>query len=809
MVIAADAHQLVERKTQIVFAADQEPFHNAQGQRFCVLRPLMTSDGSTFKNVDEMFPSRGRVWWMVRSELHKTPIRPGRIFTGQIEAAFKGGKDDIYQVVPRSVQPNARGFVDIIDVPEQDPNIARLCAQDGLVLSRQPLPTVVIRGRRFAYGPFRVQSADDERFELSAPNATDPIVFRFESRRLQAVGSHEFQFVGGQHDPQAVETNLRLSLVRETDLQVVLDEADPVDAMSEVQLIRWALDIADFDNRQRQEFRDALGSVREVHGDTERELARMTRFRSLCEDAERVSKLGSDVASMIAEAPHFQSLVQQHVERIAAEEIRQRIEQAKDQIVRQTEQARSDKERIEGELRTVEEELERRRQAHDAKLDAQRIDVERALAAREAEVAEKEAEAAARQEALEERLAENMATYREQIDDVVRQVTLFEPILQRLNSRPSAGPNQVRPQTSDTIERPAWRRPVEPGTLDQSEFLNQLRRVVDRRGFVFADQDLVQFHVSALVGTWTVIAGQTGLGKSSLPRLYAEALGMRERYLKVPVQPDWLDDRDVLGAYNTIAGHFEPAANGLVDHLIHAYEDYETGCHGTYFICLDEMNLSRVEHYFARFLSILEDPVEQRIIPLYSGNRTGEPDPYKPYQRLPIRENVRFFGTVNVDETTHFFSPKVLDRAILMSLSPPDLQSETGRQTHAENLSLQPVPNSTWASWYRGADSAEPATREVLVQLDSTLREMRSGIGYRLRDRILALTATATPLLSHDTALDLAIASSALPRIHTHHPRFHDLVDQLLKTLEPFQVSHGIVDKMRNEDQGGDFFEVV
>ena len=61
----------------------------------------------------------------------------------------------------------------------------------------------------------------------------------------------------------------------------------------------------------------------------------------------------------------------------------------------------------------------------------------------------------------------------------------------------------------------------------------------------------------------TVLAGPSGTGKSSLPRLYAEALGCRDEYLHIPVRPDWLDDRDLVGAFNALAQRFEPANAGF------------------------------------------------------------------------------------------------------------------------------------------------------------------------------------------------------------------------------------------------------
>src|SRR5262249_32453592 len=104
--------------------------------------------------------------------------------------------------------------------------------------------------------------------------------------------------------------------------------------------------------------------------------------------------------------------------------------------------------------------------------------------------------------------------------------------------------------------------------ITEADFLEQLVQVVEQRGFVYQFQDLVNFHVCVKIGALTILAGPSGTGKSSLPRFYAEALGCRDEYLHVPVRPDWLDDRDLIGAFNALAQRFEPSSSGLVEHVI-------------------------------------------------------------------------------------------------------------------------------------------------------------------------------------------------------------------------------------------------
>ena len=111
----------------------------------------------------------------------------------------------------------------------------------------------------------------------------------------------------------------------------------------------------------------------------------------------------------------------------------------------------------------------------------------------------------------------------------------------------------------------------------------------------------------------TVLGGVSGTGKSSLPRLYAQALTgdadvWDDRYRMVGVNPSWLDVGDLLGRVNVLDARFLPSDSGLYDLLIHAHEEYRrhTRNSGLYIVCLDEMNLAQVEHYFSPFLQVLE-----------------------------------------------------------------------------------------------------------------------------------------------------------------------------------------------------------
>ena len=148
-------------------------------------------------------------------------------------------------------------------------------------------------------------------------------------------------------------------------------------------------------------------------------------------------------------------------------------------------------------------------------------------------------------------------------------------------------------------------------------------------------------------------------------------------YVVVPVRPDWVDNRGLLGYLNPLTSEY--STTPFLNLLLRARdEEKRAEAAGEnphpFFVILDEMNLARVEHYFSDFLSALESGED---IPLHENEaiESGESEsgPQVP-RKLKVPGNVLFTGTVNVDETTYMFSPKVLDRAFTIEFDQVDLK---------------------------------------------------------------------------------------------------------------------------------------
>jgi len=205
---------------------------------------------------------------------------------------------------------------------------------------------------------------------------------------------------------------------------------------------------------------------------------------------------------------------------------------------------------------------------------------------------------------------------------------------------------------------------------DEAQFLEQLKRLSHAQGLYYDEDDLYNFHIALKTGGLVILAGMSGTGKSRLVRVYADALGIHSKadqtnFVFIPVRPTWADDTDLLG-YLDMANHlYRTPETELVNTLIEAEKNPEK----IYMICFDEMNLARVEHYFAKFISVLELPADERMLQLYnSSNATFLYNSHIYPSHVKIGTNVLFVGTVNIDETTYVFSDKVLDRSNMIKL---------------------------------------------------------------------------------------------------------------------------------------------
>jgi hypothetical protein len=255
-----------------------------------------------------------------------------------------------------------------------------------------------------------------------------------------------------------------------------------------------------------------------------------------------------------------------------------------------------------------------------------------------------------------------------------------------------------------------------------------------------------------------------------------------DNFFVTAVRPDWTDNRGLLGYHNPLTGQY--ARTPFLDLLLRADAEERAAREEKrparpFFAILDEMNLARVEHYFADFLSALES-----VQPLHlHGDATlmsAEPgEELAVPQQLAIPGNLFITGTVNVDETTYMFSPKVLDRAFTIEFNQVDLRGlgAPGNATDTA-LALEGFPG---ALIYRGNPDAsdwdalgalgDGRWREPVLAVHDLLVPEHRHFGYRVANEIARFVVLAAEQAGDDpatlgAALDLAILQKVLPKFH-------------------------------------------
>lgn len=169
-----------------------------------------------------------------------------------------------------------------------------------------------------------------------------------------------------------------------------------------------------------------------------------------------------------------------------------------------------------------------------------------------------------------------------------------------------------------------------------------------------------RYITSLLAKPFVILTGNSGTGKTRISKQFAEYLEWesdegKKNWVIIPVGADWTDNTKILGYYNPLAedGNGKYEKTKIVELIEEANRHKEI----PYFVILDEMNWSHVERYFSDFLSHMETPDTPFELEGYT-------------RRLDYPENMFVVGTVNIDETTYMFSPKVLDRANVIEFKP-------------------------------------------------------------------------------------------------------------------------------------------
>jgi len=313
--------------------------------------------------------------------------------------------------------------------------------------------------------------------------------------------------------------------------------------------------------------------------------------------------------------------------------------------------------------------------------------------------------------------------------------------------------------------------------------INKIKTNLINSGLQIADKLVTRFICSLLAKPFVILTGLSGSGKTKLAQAFAMWICENEgQYCIIPVGADWTNREPLLGFPNALqSGEYVKPDNGVLDLLIEASKDENKS--KPYFLILDEMNLSHVERYFADFLSVMET---KKNISLHSGKENWNEVP----PELSIPKNLFIIGTVNIDETTYMFSPKVLDRAnviefrvtaeemeeFLKNIKSVDLKTlKSGGADMAEDfVKIAKDENITF-------NEAEDLNKE-LMNFFKELKNAGAEFGYRSASEILRFAGIVNklePEWKMEDIIDSAIMQKLLPKVHGSRRK----LEPVLKTL--------------------------
>ncbi|MEF2248730.1 McrB family protein [Paenibacillus sp. IITD108] len=371
----------------------------------------------------------------------------------------------------------------------------------------------------------------------------------------------------------------------------------------------------------------------------------------------------------------------------------------------------------------------------------------------------------------------------------VNQGYLFSFTSQGLSIVQNKSKDTPWPEFTLLSEADEFEQDIELVNLNDEEIRSQLQSVKDyiqQQGFTYPELLIENFYLSLKSKPFVILAGISGTGKTKLIQKFAEALGATEangQFTLIPVRPDWNDPSDLIG-YKDLSGIFRRGKLTYVLEEASAPENQQK----PYFVCLDEMNLARVEHYFSDLLSILETQrwQEDRIETdtLVTEDQVG--------RKIGIPQNVFFIGTVNMDETTHPFSKKVLDRANTIEFNHIELDNFKGLEdvvvSNEEIEGMYPSANLLTSNYLQLKDAYEQykdiiqSSVNLLVKINTILESIYAQVGFRVRDSICfyLIYNERFSLMTNDEAMDMQIMQKILPRIQGNNSLVKKVIIELL-----------------------------
>ena len=350
--------------------------------------------------------------------------------------------------------------------------------------------------------------------------------------------------------------------------------------------------------------------------------------------------------------------------------------------------------------------------------------------------------------------------------------SVYQSKLSFLVSAPPKPPIVANPISTKTSSKTV----ITAKDFDINTIISQIRST----GLLYPDIIIKRLAYSLMAKPFVILSGLSGSGKTQLALQFAYCLSeTKEQVCTVSIGADWTNREPLLGYPNALdKNDYVVPESGALQLLIEATKNEDK----PYFLILDEMNLSVVERYFADFLSAIESG---EAIKLWTIGNKSVPTEIK----LP--KNVFIIGTINVDETTYMFSPKVLDRANVIEFK----IMEDDMNQYLNNSQTIDSKKAYFSCQNMAKDFVKKAKEqygviynkketEIFLSFFRELKKVNAEFGYRSINEIGRYLISATKDkkgLNEDQAIDTAILQKLLPKLHGSRKKLEPILSAMWK----------------------------
>lgn len=312
-------------------------------------------------------------------------------------------------------------------------------------------------------------------------------------------------------------------------------------------------------------------------------------------------------------------------------------------------------------------------------------------------------------------------------------------------------------------------------TYNLEEISEKFRNYLAKEEKLYFDIETIRYFISGFSAShFEILEGLSGTGKSSLPRYFTKFIG--GQILFMPVQATWRDKTNILGYFSDFSKTYTET-----EFLLKLYEaNYNPDT--VYMYVLDEMNISRVEYYFADLLSVLEYPVPDWKLKVMNFPHDFIPPVKLENGYIQIPANSYFVGTANKDDSTFTITDKVYDRAITI-----DFEERNIPFTVKEEVSTIKISNSHLQSLFEAAKvnpeyQMNEEDYEKFHKITSFVyEEFDITIGNRIMAQVEAIVPTYVACGgTKEEAVDFLLSRKLISKIEG---RFEEYVKGALKKL--------------------------